>query len=193
MQDIEKGNMVEQKEAEPEHAKRSSNLSSPTHSTVRAPICQIGTLTLVYLIFSVISFCFKLRFLFVVSPTEISIWRMIFFSFFPFALNIQGLIINVILLLFCSTFFEKKFGTIGFLFKLELFKLLFLVIVVAIYQFLNYLVPSHIHENSFVLDNFSVIFMVLISEEAFDKPNDTSTLPIANIKIKNVYITLTSN
>ena len=167
--------------------------SEPRPAENGSAVCKIGALTIMYLIFSVIAFCFQLKSYLIISPAKLTLLKMLLYGWFPFAINIEGLLVNVVILLFFSTFFEKKYGTLGFFFKLEFFKLMFVLLTWSFYKFFYFIHPTSIISNMLTLNNFSVLFMVLVSQEAFDRPNDFSIIPVINISFKNVAMYLLIN
>lgn len=148
--------------------------------------CKLGSLTLVFLIFSVVIFCVQLSPLLAFVPAQTTWLSLLLLTWFPFAVDISGLLVNLVILLFFSTFFEKKLGSLGFFLKLEFFKLLFGLLTLAIYHFLFFVHPSSVISKALTLGDFAMLFMIFVSQEAFERPNDFSILPVLNLSFKNV-------
>ena len=175
MTDIESG--TPQAQAPPQN---------PPTPSEDAPTCRLGTLTLLFIVLSVVIYCVQLAPKLAFIPAKVNVLRFLFFSWFPFAVNTSGLLVNLVILLFFSSFFEKKFGTLGFLLKLEFFKFLFAILSLVIYKFLYFLHPSSLFSKMLTLGDFAMLFMILVSQEAFERPNDFSIIPLVNISFKNV-------
>ena len=151
-------------------------------------VCQIGSLTVMLLILSVIIYSFRLGQILTFIPGNGNFFSFFLYPLFPFAVGTSGLLVNLVILFFFSTFFEKKFGSAGFFVKLEFFKLLFVLLSLAIHRFFNFVHVSSKYSHMLTLRDFGILFMILISQEAFERPNDSVILPLVNISLKNVSL-----
>lgn len=167
-------------------AQSPSPLPNNTPQNQQTRKCQIGSLTLLYIVLSVVIYCLQLSSKILFIPNQVTFWNFGLYTFFPFAVGTNGLIINLIILLFFSSFFEKKFGTLGFFIKMEFLKLLFALFCLAIHRFFTFVHVSPIYSKMLTIGNFAMLFMILVSQEAFERPNDFSLIPIVNISFKNV-------
>jgi hypothetical protein len=150
------------------------------------PKCQIGSLTFLYIILSVVIYCFQLNTKLLFIPNQVTFWNFGLYIFFPFAVQTSGLLVNLIILLFFSTFFEKKFGTMGFFLKMEFCKFLFALLCLGIHKFLTFVHLSPVFSKMLTIGNFAMLFMIFVSHEAFERPNDFSMIPVVNLSFKNV-------
>jgi hypothetical protein len=148
---------------------------------------QLGFLTLCNMGLSICFFVFRLSPHLKFLPNQHSFFSFLFAPLFPFAVQLKGFMVNLVILVFFSTFFERRYGTLGFLLKLEFFKILFVILAMAVYRFFYFIFPSSTLSSMLSLGDFSLLFMILISQEAFERPNDFSIIPIVNIPFKNVH------
>ena len=168
-----------------------ANQSTPSPSninpqTLQDSKCQIGSFTSVCVVVSVVVYFTGLSSWLTFFPDKWGVLSVLTYSWFPFAVNTSGFLANLVILLFFSTFFEKKFGSLGFFLKLEFFKVLFVLLSVGLFHFFSFVHPSPSLSKMLSLGDFAVLFMILVSQEAFERPNDFSMIPLVNVSFKNV-------
>lgn len=147
---------------------------------------EIGAFTSLCLAVSALFYVSGIGSWFTFSPAHLSLLSPLLAPFFPFAGQLSGFLVNLMLLLFFSTFFERKLGSLGFFVKLEFFKVLLVLLSWSVYRFFYFIHPNSSLVEMFYFKDFSILFMILVSQEAFERPNDFSIIPVVNVSFKNV-------